>query len=151
VSGTSGRRLVVRRSRIHGRGVFAATTFAANDFVVEFAGEVISWDEAQSRYATQSGTQAGHTFLFDLGEGRVIDGGHGGNSARWMNHSCNPNCDAVIEAGTIVIRASRPISLGEELLIDYQLTVDCSDDPALRSVYSCACGGSTCRGTMLAP
>lgn len=75
------RRTAVRLSPIHGRGVFALTRINAGDVLFEYKGKVLSWTEAQRQYE-RSAAEAGHTFFFDLDDGRVIDGGQGGNPAR---------------------------------------------------------------------
>jgi uncharacterized protein len=125
------------------------TDLAADENIIEYGGEVIPWAEAQARYE-HSDAVAGHTFFFDLGDGSVIDGGRGGNSARWLNHGCEPNCEAVQYADKIVIRAGRPITAGEELLIDYHLAVEGRSNAATRALYTCRCGAPSCCGTMLA-
>jgi uncharacterized protein len=142
-------RIVARRSPIHGRGVFAVTELPRGGRILEYRGEVISWDEAIARH--QAATDAGHTFYFDRGDGSVIDGGRGGNSARWINHGCEPNCETVETDGRVFVHALRPISAGEELLIDYRLAVDDPDDEEVRALYACECGAPSCRRTMLAP
>jgi SET domain-containing protein len=146
---TSIRRFAVRRSSVHGRGVFALADIDADDEIVNYAGEVITAEVAQERYS-EAAAESGHTFLFDRGDGTVIDGGRGGNSSRWINHGCDPNCEAIDYEGRIVIHARRAIHLGEELLIDYQLIVDKPRRAATRALYACRCGASSCRGTMLA-
>ena len=80
------RRFYVRRSAIHGRGVFASAVMARGDYLLEYKGEVLSEREANRRFA-RSEAEAGHTFFFGIGDGRVIDGAVAGNSARWINHS----------------------------------------------------------------
>jgi SET domain-containing protein len=87
------RRVIVRRSSIHGKGVFAARRLSAGERVLEYKGELTSWWEAVRRHR-RDGVE-GHTFLFGLSDGRVIDGSCGGNSSRWLNHSCAPNCEAI--------------------------------------------------------
>lgn len=140
------RRIAVRRSPIHGRGVFALADLPRGEELLPYAGEVLDWDDAQRRYE-DADVEDGHTFFFDLGDGRVIDGGAGGNSARWINHGCDPNVEAVFASDdVIVIRTRRRIRPGEELLLDYRLEID---DPAdATTVYACSCGASACRGTM---
>ena len=129
--------------------MFALTDIAADESIIEYEGEIISWDEAQARYE-ESDAEAGHTFFFDRGDGYVIDGNRGGNSARWINHGCEPNCETIDHDGTIVVVALRPIAPGDELFIDYQLIIDEPPTTELREQYACACGAPTCRGTMLA-
>jgi SET domain-containing protein len=133
----------VRRSTIHGRGLFAATDFAAGDVVTHYGGAVVNWEDVTR---TWSPSEPGHTFLFDIGDGLVIDGGRRGNAARWLNHSCEPNCEAEVVGRRVVITALRDIPAGTELFLDYRLEVE----PADADDYSCACGTGSCRRTMLA-
>lgn len=142
------RRLAVRTSLIHGRGVFALTNIAAGDPIIEYKGEIITAREAQRRL-DRSRAEDGHTFFFNLEDGRMIDGARGGNSARWINHSCAPNCEAEQEGDRIFIRATRKIEAGRELFIDYQLDVEGRRTAALKRMYACRCGARRCRGTML--
>lgn len=140
-------RVVVRRSVVHGRGVFAVRPLRAGERIFEYLGELTTWQAAVQRYESR-GDEA-HTFLFGLSDGRVINGGRGGNSARWLNHACAPNCETVEIDGRVFINAARNIRIGEELFIDYALEVndDATDDE--RAAYRCRCGVSACRGTML--
>jgi uncharacterized protein len=134
---------------VHGRGVFALADIAPAERIIEYRGEIISWEDAQVRYEN-SDAEEGHTFFFDRGDGTVIDGNVGGNSARWINHGCDPNCETIDDDGAIVVQALRAIAPGDELFIDYQLIIDGRPTKALREQYACACGAPTCRGTMLA-
>jgi hypothetical protein len=81
----------------------------------------------------------------------VIDGKHGGNSSRWINHSCEPNCDSEIVGQRVFIRALRDLRPGEELSFDYRLTIEGRRTQRLERDYACHCGSANCRGTMLAP
>lgn len=141
------KRFVVRRSTIHGRGVFALRSIPAGERIVEYKGLVTSWSEA-ARYCAHR-AEDGHTFLFGLADGRVIDGARGGNSARWFNHACVANCQAVEEAGRVYFDASRAIKPGEELFIDYALELPKSRSRKSVSEYRCHCGVARCRRTML--
>ena len=143
------RRIVVRSSPVHGRGVFAVTQIRANEQILEYKGKRVSWAQAQRQYA-RSAAKDGHTFYFDLDDGRVIDGAQGGNSARWVNHSCAPNCEAEQDGSRVFFLALRDIKPGEELFIDYGLIVEGRKTAALKKLYACRCGVDTCRGTMLA-
>jgi SET domain-containing protein len=143
------RRIVVRQSAIHGRGVFAVRPIAAGERILEYKGKVTDWQQALRRYR-RSSTPDGHTFLFGLSDGRVIDGGSGGNSARWFNHACSPNCTTIEDNGRVYIEAATDIDIGDELFIDYQLDVDGRRTAAVRLQYACRCQSSQCRGTMLA-
>lgn len=106
-----------------------------------------SWSEA-AHYCAQR-AEDGHTFLFGLADGRVIDGARGGNSARWFNHACVANCSAVEEAGRVYFDANRAIKPGEELFIDYALELPKPRTRKSVAAYRCYCGVKRCRGTML--
>jgi SET domain-containing protein len=142
------RRITVRTSPVHGRGVFALADLLPGTLLLEYKGLRLSWKEAQRVHA-RSNPEDGHTFLFGLDDGRVIDGARGGNSARWLNHSCAPNCEAEQDGERVFIRAIRRIERGQELFIDYCLTVDGRRTAALKQFYACRCLASACRGTML--
>jgi SET domain-containing protein len=137
-----------RRSEIHGTGVYAIAPIKKGTRIIEYLGERISHDEADRRYA-KKGDDDGHTFLFIASNRTVIDAGVDGNDARFINHSCNPNCETVIENSRVFIDAVRNIKPGEELGYDYQLTWESTDDPAELALYACRCGAKRCRGTML--
>jgi SET domain-containing protein len=142
------RRVTVRKSPVHGRGVFALQAIPAGQRIFEYRGEVTSWRRASARHR-RSGTR-GHTFIFGLADGRVIDGSVGGNSARWLNHSCHPNCEAIEdERGRIFIETLRNVMPGDELFIAYGLTIDEAITPELAADYSCSCGTTWCTGSML--
>ena len=140
----------VRRSRIHGRGVYSTRTIPAGTRVIEYLGERISHAEAVARYE-EKGQDDGHTFLFVVDDATCIDAGVGGNEARYINHSCDANCETVIEDSRVFIDAIRDIRPGEELAYDYQLTWESTDDPQELALYACCCGAPQCRGTMLDP
>ena len=137
-----------RGSGIHGRGVYATRSIKKGTRIIEYLGERISHAEADRRYA-RKGEDDGHTFLFIASRRTVIDAGVNGNDARFINHSCNPNCETVIENGRVFIEAIRRIKPGEELGYDYQLTWESTDDPVELALYACRCGATHCRGTML--
>jgi uncharacterized protein len=138
----------VRRSRIHGSGVFATRRIRKGTRVAEYLGERISHSEADARYAAMDGDD-GHTFLFVVDDKVCIDAGVDGNDARFINHSCDPNCESNIEDGRVFIDAIRTIQPGEELGYEYALTWETKDDPAELALYDCRCGAAECRGTML--
>jgi len=135
-------------SPIHGRGVFAARTIRKGETIIEYRGRRTTWDEASE--ADGDDGDPYHTFLFSLDDGRVIDAGVRGNAARFINHSCAPNCETFEDDdGRVYIAARRPIRAGEELSYDYHLEVDGKVGPRLRRAYQCRCGAPRCRGTML--
>lgn len=148
-SGVS-RRIQTRRSGVHGKGVFALQDIAEGETLIEYVGQIISWSEAQKRHPHDP-TDPNHTFYFHLDETRVIDALIGGNSSRWINHACTPNCEADEQNGRIFIKALRNIRAGEELNYDYGLVVDERYTPKLKAQYPCWCSSKNCRGTLLAP
>jgi len=145
----SGPLVEVRTSAIQGRGLFARRPMAAGTRVIEYMGEVISAAEADRRY-DESRMARHETYLFALSDGRCIDGNSQGNDARFANHSCDPNCEAVEVDGRIWIEAICPIPAGEELTYDYAYERAEGDD-AREAFYRCECGAGRCRSTILAP
>jgi uncharacterized protein len=149
----SGRRIQVRRSGVHGKGVFALRDIAEGETIIEYVGEIITWKEADRRHPTNP-DDPNHTFYFSIGDGKkVIDAAVGGNAARWINHACDPNCEADEDDDTqrVFIKALRNIKPGEELYYDYGLIIDEPYTKKLKAEYRCLCGSKNCRGTMLAP
>ncbi len=143
-------KIVVKNSRIHGRGVYAGRRIKQGERVIEYKGEVITWKEADRRPSSDP-DDPHHTFFFSLDDGKhVIDANVGGNAARWINHSCEPNCETDEEDGRVYIEALRDIRPGEELFYDYSLIIDERITPTLKKQYRCLCGAKDCRGTMLA-
>lgn len=143
------RRFQVRRSGVHGRGVFALTDIAVGEVIVQYKGEIITMQEADLRHEAAQGDPY-HTFLFQLDNGMVIDGGSQGNSARWINHSCEPNCEVQEDdKQRLFIVAIVPIAAGQELFYDYALELPGRITKAVKAAYACRCGTPSCRGTML--
>lgn len=140
----------VRRSAIHGNGVFATRAIEPGERIDEYKGERITAEESAIR-AEAGGGPVNHTFFFSLADGRVIDGGRRGNDARYINHSCEPNCEAQEEDGRVYIYALQPIDKGEELNYNYALIYEERHTPAVKKAFECRCGAPTCTGTMLAP
>ncbi len=148
---SAGRRIQVRKSSIHGKGVFALQPIAAGERILEYKGEVITWPEALERHPHDP-SQPNHTFYFHIDDNYVIDGNVGGNASRWINHACDPNCEAeVTNDGRVFIHALRKLKPGAELFFDYRLVIDERYTPKLKKEYACWCGSAKCRGTMLAP
>ena len=146
----AGRRIQTRRSGVHGKGVYAVADLAEGETLIEYIGEIITWEEALRRHPHDP-SDPNHTFYFHIDEDHVIDAKVGGNSSRWINHSCKPNCEADVEDGRVFIRARRDIQAGEELFYDYGLVVDERYTAALKKKFACHCGNPDCRGTMLSP
>lgn len=146
----SQRKIEVRQSDVHGRGVFAVKSLKKGARVIEYKGEIISWREALRRHPHDPDHPT-HTFYFSLEDGRCIDGGVKGNNARWINHACAPNCEAREEGEHVYIYTKREIEPGEELFYDYGLVIDARYTAKLKREYACHCGSKQCRGTLLAP
>ena len=145
-----GRRIQVRRSGVHGRGVFALQALAEGEVLIEYRGEVISWQEAQDRHPHDP-SQPNHTFYFNKNEDKKINAKFGGKSSRWINPSCNPNCYADERDGRIFITALRNIQAGEELNYDYGLIIEEHYTKKIKAEYPCWCGSAQCRGKLPAP
>ena len=133
----------VRESGVHGRGVYAAQAIPEGARIIEYTGERVSWEAAPDN------PDDPHTFNFGLENGDVINPEVGGNDARWVNHSCNPNCEAIEEDDRIFIYAMRNIEAGEELLYDYRMQIDEPITDTTKKKFACHCGAQNCRGTML--
>lgn len=143
-----GRRTQVRESAIHGKGVYAIRPIKAGNNVLEYKGKIITWRKAQALHPHDP-SQPNHTFYFHLDDGHVIDAKQDGNSARWINHACNPNLEARQAGNRVFLKALRDIDIGEELFYDYGLMIDARLTTKIKKEYSCLCGAVICRGTML--
>lgn len=111
--------IVRRRSKISGWGVFAREPITKNSRIVDYAGEIISWQESDRREVKY--LKKGHIWCFVLDYGKtVVDAGVGGNIGRFLNHACKPNCYTQVIDDVIWIRAGRNIRAGEELTYDYE-------------------------------
>jgi uncharacterized protein len=140
----------VRDSSVHGRGVFATRRIEKGERIMEYLGERVSHEEADRRYENKEENDS-HTFLFIVDSKTVIDAGVEGNDARYFNHSCNPNCESVVEKRRVFIEAIRTIEPGEEMTYDYQIYKEEGDPENIDEVFACRCGFANCRGTMLWP
>jgi uncharacterized protein len=140
----------VRRSNVHGLGVFAAQRIPKGTRIIEYVGERVSHDEADRRYEEKDANDS-HTFLFIVDSKTVIDAGVDGNDARFFNHSCDPNCESTVEKRRVYIEAIRDIDPGAELTYDYQIQREDDDPDNIDDVFACRCGFPQCRGTMLWP
>lgn len=142
---------VVKQSKIAGKGGFATRPIAKGERLMEYLGERVSHRVADARYDDYS-KRTHHTFLFAVNRNVVIDAAVKGNEARFLNHSCDPNCEAVIERSRVFIDAIRDIRKGDELFYDYAFTRDGSEtEEEEQGLYGCKCGTRKCRGTILAP
>ncbi|HEY7898264.1 MAG TPA: SET domain-containing protein-lysine N-methyltransferase [Gemmatimonadaceae bacterium] len=138
----------VRQSGIQGKGAFANRKIRKGQRIIEYTGERISNDEADNRY-DETNMRRHHTFLFTVTPRIVVDGAINGNESIYINHSCDPNCEAVIEDRRIFIEAVRTIEAGEELAYDYQYERTGEDDDEMARFYKCLCGAPNCRGSIM--
>ena len=134
--------LIAKQSPIAGIGCFAAHAFKKGDIVGRYTGEVITEAESLVRYGERE-----MTYLFDIGDGMYIDGDTHDSPEKYMNHSCEGNCESDSEGEKVWITALRDIAAGEEITYDYNLVVEADDEDP----YHCVCRARTCRGTMKAP
>jgi SET domain-containing protein len=146
---SNGRRIQVRKSGVHGKGVFAVAPILRGETIIEYKGEVITWKEALRRHPHDP-KDPDHTFYFHIDDHHVIDANYGGNAARWINHACAPNCETDEVDGRVFIKALRNLKPGEELFYDYGLIFEGRHTAALKKQFACHCGAKSCRGTMLA-
>lgn len=139
---------IVRSSSIHNRGIFARTDIAKDDPIIEYLGEKITKAESQRRgdalHAKSKKTGGAAVYIFTLNKKHDLDGAKGRNPARYINHSCAPNCEAYIGRGRIWIHALRDIKEGEELTYNYGFDVDTWED------HPCRCGAERCVGYIVA-
>jgi SET domain-containing protein len=146
-----GRRVLeVCDSPIQGKGGFATRRIARGTRLIEYAGERIDHAEADRRY-DDAAMRRHHTYLFTIDRHTVVDAAVGGNASRFINHSCEPNCDALIEGGRVFITAARDIRPGEELTYDYSVRREGGEEEEPPERYACRCGARRCRGTILSP
>jgi len=137
-------RIEVRESAVHGRGVYATHFIRKGTRIIEYTGQRVSWEGAPDDENNP------HTFNFGLENGEVINPEVDGNNARWINHCCDPNCEAIEEDNRIFIYAMCDIEPGEELFYDYAMEIDEPITEESKRKFACHCGSSNCRGTMLA-
>ena len=140
----------LRTSPIQGTGAFATRTIRKGTRIIEYLGQRISWRTADKRYDDEKMNRH-HTFLFTIDDKTVIDAAVKGNDARFINHSCAPNCEAINDRKRIFIEAIKTIPAGTELVYDYQYERSDDHTPEDEKFYKCRCGAPTCRGTILAP
>lgn len=151
------KKIEARQSSIHGNGVFATATIRKGERIIQYKGKRRTHEEVDQDEGGD--VESGHTFLFTLNDDWVIDANHKGNDARWINHSCDPNCEAVIaededgksKRDRVYIEAIRDIAPGEELTYNYGITLAERHTPRLKKIWACRCGAKTCTGTMLKP
>ena len=139
---------VVKRSPIHGRGLYARKPIPSGTRVIAYDGEVITKAESDrrevKRIAREQAGKDGCVYIFELNKRHDIDGSMAWNTARLINHSCKPNCRTEIIRGVIWIIAKRDIAEGEELFFDYRYGFDNWRE------HPCRCGTDRCVGFIVA-
>lgn len=151
------RKYKVTNSPIHGRGVFAAQALAKGVKLIDYKGLLRTHAQSDRLYGDT--LDSGHTFLFTLNERYVIDANVDGNDARWINHSCAPNCEALLEEDAkgnkrrdeVEIWTKRAVAAGTELTYDYGITLEVPHTARLKKLWACRCGAPRCTGTLLRP
>ena len=140
----------IRHSPVDGFGAFATRRIRRGTRVAEYTGEYLTEDEVDRRYDDDTAARA-RTFLFCVGEALYVDAEREGGDARYINHSCDPNCEADLQGRRIVIKAIKTIQPGVELTNDYALELEDEPLPSWERLYACRCGAPACRGTLLDP
>jgi|ERR1041385_5239481 SET domain-containing protein len=134
----AGQVFVLKTSAIHGTGAFAKQLIGRDERVVEYRGEKISRTESMRRCAENN------QYIFRLSDEYDLDGDVEWNPGRFLNHSCQPNCEAFLEDGGIWIVALRDVSAGEELTFNYGFDLEDYRN------YPCNCGAPGCVGFIVA-
>jgi SET domain-containing protein len=147
---TVGSRIEVRASGVHGKGVYATQSIRKGARIIEYTGKHLPWKKAMNLPARDADDPY-HTFFFYLENGDVIDAAIGGNESRWINHSCDPNCETIEEDDRIFVEALRSLKPGDELFYDYKIMPAERRTKKLAEEFACSCGSAKCRGTMLEP
>jgi uncharacterized protein len=142
-------KIIVRKSKVHGNGVFAARDIKKGEKIIEYVGEIITKAEADERAEAQLEKSNGHkncggVYIFELNNKYDIDGNVSWNPARFINHSCDPNCETEGDDEHIWIEALKDIKKGEELNYDYCYDIDNWED------HPCKCGSKNCCGFIVA-
>ena len=151
-AGTRKLAFAIRTSKIQGRGAFSTRRIAKGARIIEYLGECIDEHESDVRYPDDEMGRH-HTFLFSIGDGtRVLDAGPLEWPAKFINHSCDPNCEAIEEEdGRVFISALKNIADGVELSYDYAYERTTEHTEADEKLYVCRCASPKCRGTIMAP
>ena len=140
----------VKKSRIHNAGVFATTHVKKGEKIIQYIGEKITRSEGDRRSEKRikrylNSQKTGSVYIFELNKRFDIDGSPSYNKARYINHSCNPNCEVEITKGEIWISSIKNIKKGEELSYDYGYEFDEED----YKDHICNCGSKNCIGYII--
>lgn len=144
------KKIIVKKSKIHGKGVFAVKNIKKGTKIIEYLGEKISKEEGSMRAQlsfkqSKKNKDKGATYIFELNKKYDIDGNVPRNKARFINHSCSPNCKIEIIKDHIWIISKRDIKKGEELNYNYCYSIeDCLNHP-------CKCRNKNCVGYIVDP
>ena len=134
----------VRGSEIHGRGVYAIQPIVAEQYFIEYVGNLIDKDESEKRaweqFAKHEESGAAAVYIFNLTKKYDLDGNVEWNPARLINHSCDPNSEAIQDGKRIFLQALRDIGIDEEITFDYGFDIECYED------HPCRCGSEKCVG-----
>ncbi len=141
---------VVKKSQVHGSGIFASTSIKKNTKIIEYIGEKITKSEGDRRSEKRlkkylKSQKTGSVYIFELNKKYDIDGSPLYNKARYINHSCDPNCEVVISNNQIWISSIKKIKKGEELCYDYGYEFDEND----YTDHVCECGSKRCIGYII--
>tara|TARA_B100000965_G_scaffold366471_1_gene351708 strand:- start:939 stop:1436 length:498 start_codon:yes stop_codon:yes gene_type:complete len=140
----------VNKSKVHGSGVFATQQIRKDTRIIEYIGEKISRSEGDKRSEKRikkylHSKKTGSVYIFELNQRYDIDGSPKYNKARYINHSCSPNCEVEISRGHIWISSIKNINIGEELSYDYGYEFDKED----YKDHECKCGSKNCIGYII--
>ncbi len=140
----------VKKSKVHGHGVFATKNIKKNTRIIEYIGEKITREEGDKRSERRinkylNSEKTGSVYIFELNKNFDVDGSPLYNKARYINHSCDPNCEVDILDGKIWISSIKKIKKGEELNYDYGYEFDESDFKD----HICKCGSKNCIGFII--
>jgi SET domain-containing protein len=139
----------VRVSPIHGSGVFAVRRIRPGQQLIDYLGQRLSGEALKARLADMRAINSPHTFLFRLNPKLYVDAAVDGNDARFINHSCDPNCESSVEGDRITISSIKNIQPGVELTYDYSLEIEKNPSASRLKLFACRCGAIFCRGSML--
>jgi len=140
---------LVKSSPVHGKGVFAKRTIPKGTRIFEYAGERVQKENLASDLANGLTSLV---YVMNLNETQAVDGERGGNDARFINHSCDPNCEVLYFNDTPYIYAIQEIQVGEELNFDYKYGSEADVELTAeqkKEWFPCNCSATKCRGTLL--
>lgn len=144
---TRGEYWFVKKSKLHGRGLFARKDIPKGTKIIEYKGTRMPPEDLPD--IDESKPEAHHTVIFTLDSGWLVDASRRGNAAQFANHSCNPNCETIEENERIYIRSLKRIPKGSEILYDYHLYLAGPFKKEWLEDYVCHCGSKKCRKIML--